>query len=221
MTGLEITDKIISELGGGKFRMDIKWEPELILAELPQYRSRAMIIAYNGSRDTAMSKVINPAWYQSWKTTINKADQDSDKCYLVVKDYPQMVRLDQHTDGHTFIGENEGGKSFRKIVSPEQASMYVRAGRLKPDTIGYVHIGSELRLYGNLLLEEFYNINIVQNPLDVPGFDIDTDRYPISVDLIPVMAGLYEFDMARKLGIIQDTKIDQSDSMELRAIKPE
>jgi len=218
MTALEIVDKILSEAGGGKFRDDIKFEPDLLLAELPQYRSRAMIIAFNGSRDTAMSKMINPSWYQEYEFAIDRSTQSSEACYLEAY-FPPVVRMDDKVDGATLIGDKESGLSFRKVQTPETASSYLKAGRLNKAKIGYVLFPEKIRIYGNKLLKNLYANCIFQYPTDVPDFNIETDRYPISTDLIPIMAKLWEIDMAQKLGIPLDTLVDRAESIEVRNFK--
>lgn len=181
-----IVEQVIRAISGGLDTADGRFDGSYIEDKIHQYRIRQLIDTYNGSKFQAKSKFIHYSYYQPLDLVLVEADQDRTLNYITFP-CPQPVNISQNVDGFSFVGNKKKGVSWSKVKSPEYISVLQRLGMMSETEIGYFYERGLLRVYGNLDIEIVHIEGIFQNPLEVQGFNPETDNYPMPDDAIPMM----------------------------------
>lgn len=213
----EITERFVRAVNGGKAKNEGISYP-YIESLVPKYRQRAILIAYNGSREFAGNRFIPNEWYQSFTLEIPLIQNtDTTKNYLEI-DCPSPARLNSSEDGCIFTGDNDLTIGFTRIASISYASDLTKRGDLNQDQIGYVLVGNKIRFYGNKQLRSAGCNWVMNDPLDVADFDIDGD-YPVSEDVIEIMESLARAELGQIMGMPEDLIKDGTDTKDRRINK--
>lgn len=184
-----------------QLRNDSRFTPDWVEMLLGKYRISAMNLwLRNNKQAKAMGYgnfAIPDSWFQRSEITIIEANQNKQWCYLEMEMPAIPVRFEDGTDGWRFVGEDVLGRSFRKIKTPEYASMLIKSGRLQASNeISYVYTGQKkIKVYGNKLLEQFLVDAVYEDPTELSTFNSDTDNYPISPDILPIVMNLIRNDL--------------------------
>lgn len=215
----ELTERIVRAVSGGKAKNE-GIDYAYIESMIPKWRQRAILIVYNGSREFAANRYISPEWLQNFTLTIPAAQRlDTNTNIYITVSCPPLLRLNTSQDGLIFFGDEEGMVNFRRIKSTSYAADLVRRGDLNQNVIGYVKTGSDIYVFGNKQLETV-DLNVVlADPLDDPDFNIDTDDYPVSEDVIELMERLATTELMPELGASEDLIKDGSDTKDRRPNK--
>src|SRR3990167_1440612 len=149
---------------------------------------RCAVIAgkYNGNRTQARNKRINPCYYIKHYPLFDSAMQDED---CVVKFLaPQVLSLDDQSDGLRYCGTIDGSCAFNRIQSRRRLSDFkhhkVAKAVMERDT-AFLYDGFRgvLEIYGNKELTECL-LELI--PIDVSvcnQFNKDTDEFIDDTDL--------------------------------------
>lgn len=134
---------------------------------------------------------IPRSYYLEVTPTYNKLAQE-DACCVTYYDLPAMVALDGLSTGMGYVGTIDGMPcQFREVGSlAEFASMQLvktmkvdgRNTYVLPDGQGGI------RVYSSTAVKSFMMEIIPANPIDVPTFNIDIDRYPMAIDDLSLVA---------------------------------
>lgn len=212
----EVTERIIRSVFGGKAKNE-GVDYAYIESMVPKWRQRAILIVYNGSREFAGNKYISPEWLQNFSITVPASQRlaTNTNIYITVE-CPPLIRLNTTQDGLIFFGDAEGMVNFRRIKSTAYAADLSRRGDLNQNAIGYVKTAKDIYIFGNKQLETV-DLNVVlADPLDAPDFNIDTDSYPVSEDVIEVMERVATAELMPELSVPEDLVKDGVDTKDRR-----
>lgn len=212
----EITERIIRAVFGGKAKNE-GVDYAYIESMIPKWRQRAILIVYNGSREFAGNKYISPEWLQTFKIDVPASEllPSNTNTYLTIN-CPSILRLNTMQDGLIFFGDGEDMINFRRIRSTAYASDLIIRGDLNQNVIGYVKNGDDIYIFGNKQLESVTLHTVLSNPLDAPNFNIDTDDFPVSEDVIEVMERIATAELMPELSIPEDLIKDGVDTKDRR-----
>jgi len=216
----EITERIIRSVFGGKAKNETQVDYAYIESKVPKWRQQAISVVFNGSREQAANEFIPPQWLQSFTIAVPASENGAGNlnAYITI-DCPAPIRLNIKGDGFNFVGDATASIGFIHVQSPSYASDLTKRGDLNKDTIGYVVVGDKMRLYGNKQLESVDFDAVLSEPLDDPDFNIDTDDYPVSEDVISVMERIAAAELAVEMGQPEDLVKDGVDTKDRRANK--
>jgi hypothetical protein len=183
----EITERLVRKVFGGKASNE-GVDYAYIESMVPKWRQRAILLAYNGSREYAANMYIAPEWVQIFTVDIPAAQRlpSNTNVFLAVT-VPPLLRLKTQMDGLIFFGDEEGMVNFRRIKSTAYAADLQRRGDLSENAIGYVKVDNSIYIFGNKQLESATANAVLADPMDCPDFNIDEDDYPVSEDVIEIM----------------------------------
>ncbi len=216
-----IADILIKTVDGATNGLGSKYEMSFVKYLIPELRAQAIVLDYNGSRTRAASKKLTGDCAQGFTIPIVASAQVAGVEYLLAT-CPRPVRVKDGVTGIIYAGSSLVPQNFSQLYNRNEVGIYRERNMLGANSrsIAYFHNGTQLEIYGNKALTSVDMIEICADPTEVSGFNQDTDTYPISMDLIPLMAELFVQNVGRytmqKAG---DEIFDQAETDERRAIK--
>jgi hypothetical protein len=168
-------------------------------------------------------KRINPNWLQDIDLYYNENiqdDVDSRNC-TVRYTIPPYNTLDGKADGFTFVG-NYKGKPFVTFNSIQEYSSkstipYMDASKgfivAVIKNAGYVDVKWKARITSGLKVKA-----LLSDPTDSPRFNIDTDNYPVTQDLLPMMEDFLMKKMSQMSGQPIDMVPNKNDNRVAQAM---
>lgn len=180
-----LTDQIKAEVSGALVTDESKFTDELVQKLIHQ--SRAELIA--------SMKVRNypDILYQRYYPTYDSALQISD-CYVEFV-IPDPINMGARGDGIRYLGNRNEFQPFTRMGTGAMKSVYAQHRLTNPknrketmwaasmDETGYMKV----QLYNNVEIEEIEVWGMFADPTEVTYFRQDTDPYPISAEMIPVL----------------------------------
>lgn len=218
MTIFEVTDKLMRAVNGAVSGLGSKWDSEYIESLLPQVRSTAVSLAYNGSRTQAANKMISGDWLQTLNVTIPLNLQNKQANYLTVS-VPPLVRINDRTNGAVYVGNTLSAITFIQAFSKSEVADLAMRGFLQGGEIVYLITGSNFEIYGDMSLKGFQIQGVFQDPLDITGFNPYTDNYPIDVQTFDIMKDLFVAKARVEMGTTSDQISDDAQTAELGVLK--
>lgn len=210
MTERKVVDQIITNAQSIR-EDDSRMDYEFVLANLNTIRAQAI-------RDYVVKfKRVSPIWMQTIDLKFDKNLQEDvgDSACITKYLVPEYIQLDGTMDGMLFIG-NSDNKSFRRIKTRGELATMKKHKLLNPANgryIGAMTDGTTVELHSDKKIKSLSISAILFNPNDDPKYNRDSDNYPVSGDLIPMMT-----DVAMKLyfnrvtGLAVDMASNKNDS---------
>jgi len=204
-----IIEQVIRAVSGGAAPADSKYPQDYILDLIPQARQTALSIYYNGAGDTGAignlkmgaNKYIPYDFFQSTTLYYDSTIQDADANYLIFE-CATPLSINRDVNGFNFVGDRDSGKGFSRLRSAADAAAKMRLGAITSDNICYVQLGTQLRVYGNMDLQQIDIDAVFSNPSDVSGFNINTDDYPYPFELLNLLINVLKRDYMREESLV-------------------
>lgn len=180
MTTLECIEFISMTDGGGKFTDENRANPMSLLSVLNTGRGVAITQRYAKGGD------IHPNFIQTVHPAYEEELQEDD-CYELFR-IPRAVDINDMMDGYLFMGSRSGKARFTRIKNRNNYFNMIahRVGRAllengtfwrpDPDT------GTAI-VYKKGVKKVFLDM-VAEDPTSVPGFNIEVDDYPITMDAL-------------------------------------
>jgi len=200
-----IVDTLIRSVSGGENSIDNKYSPTYVEALVPQLRNEAIILDYYGSRNRAASRRLDYACYQTIDVNVNTPVEGRDYVTFTV---PKTIGVGRLIDGSVYVGKQNDSVTFSRLLNRSDVAMMKARGLLNGDNIAYIRNPTEIEVYGNNALGELQERGIYVNPLDVPNFNVETDDYPISENILLLMTDLFKAQMNVNIGMKSDITLD-------------
>lgn len=167
---------------GGVISDRTRYDGGYIESTIGLFRSRILKLVYQ------KNKRINPVCYQKHWPEFEKDLQD-DNCCVKFR-HPEVISLDDQSDGFRYIGALEFAKAYPRInsrawLSTVNDNRVMAANNNRRATVLYDGNLQILEVRGLPLLEEIMTESILADPLSVPTFNKIYDQYPFPNDLIP------------------------------------
>jgi hypothetical protein len=214
----EIIDQIIRKVSFGVDTDDSKFNRRALEAQVPQWRSQAILISYNGSRDRAANKFLHSDLYQQESLTYNSQAQTTGADFIIFEGAAPLS-LNSRANGCVFVGEHKTGTAFTQLKGPNYYNMAKDAGLLEPGKVYYEITSGTFKVWGNLQLRRMYKNFIAADPMEVIDFDPETDKYPVSPDIFDILLKLAAQDLMPQQARAADKINDGAETMERRPLK--
>lgn len=178
----------ISRLPNGGVVNEIdRWDMGYLSALARTYRARLAMAVYGGN------KRLHPAWYQKHWPEYDAVLND-DNCVVKFR-HPEIIMLDNQSDGFRYIGATDCNNNFARIQSRAWVSTF-RNNRVTNSSISrkasVLYDGSAqiLEIYGDTEIDAILTESLLADPESIPTFNSDVDEYPIPENLIPDLVGM-------------------------------
>lgn len=215
----EIADVLIRSVSGGTNPQDNKFDMPYVEAITPNIWGKAIRLDYNGDARNSGSRRLSYSWSMNYQPTYTESLQVSGADYLLF-DCPRPMMVNRFVDGLIYVGERLKTASWTKFTSREDvANAYARNFFASGTEIGYLYNGTYLEVYGNKNIRNIDVRIIPNNPMDVPGFDPDTDDYPVDDALINLMVGLFKEEQNVNINRPADPIFDTAETTAKQSIK--
>jgi len=210
----EVKEQLLTLINAGSPTIDMKYHDEQVEAMIPSLRQEAIVIKYNGGVVNGMktkgSGRINGAWIQRFSTDVDLSIQETDLEYLRVVS-PAPVMINRNTSGDIYIGKNKSTNKFKVCQTRDELQTLKSRGFVNNGTdIIALYSESEYEIYGDKSLKEFYRESVLADPSEKPGFNLETDTYPVTEDLLLVMADIYKQKMGLAIQQVKDPVVDNT-----------
>lgn len=200
-----IVDTLIRAVSGGENSIDNKYSPTYIEALVPQLRNEAIILDYYGSRNRAASRRLDYACYQTIDVNVNTPVEGRDYVTFTV---PKTIGVGRLIDGLVYVGQQDQSIEFSRLLNRSDVAMMKARGLLNGDNIAYIWSQGNIEVYGNNALGEIQVRGIFVNPTELSSFNVETDDYPISENLLLLMTDLFKAQMNVNIGMKSDITLD-------------
>lgn len=180
----EIIERLVKNASGSIFTDESRFDQPTLITLINTARAQTIQAIY------FKNKRINPACYQTFYADYSADLQVDEECLVKFK-CPSVINLDSNSDGFRFVGQVDGKKGFRRVVSRAQLATYndhpfmkVNSGRYvaalwsAPDGVWEIY---------NSTLKYLRVEGIFANPLEIPTYNKDIDDYPVSVEMLPMI----------------------------------
>jgi len=220
---IEVKEQLITLINAGSPTIDMKYHDRQVEAMIPSLRQEAILVRYNGGIvngiKTAGSYRINGAWVQKFSVTIDASIQENDLEYLrVITAAPIMIN--SNVSGDVYVGKNKSTNQFKVCQTRDELQTLKTRGFVdNGKNIIVLFSDGEYEIYGDKMLKNFYRESVLANPVDKPGFNLVTDEYPVSEDLLLIMADIYKQKMGIAIQQTKDPVIDQTVTSERGNVK--
>ncbi len=184
MTIREICESVSRLPDGGIVNDRTRYDQGYLESTVGNFRARVIRLLYLKNRR------INPVCYQKHWPTFEEDLQD-DKCCVKFR-HPEVISLDNLSDGFRFIGTPDFSVAFARIQSRSWLSTFnnnkvtTTAGNRRP-TVLYDGSQQILEVRGLPELEIILTESILADPLSIPTYNKKYDQYPLSEDMIQDM----------------------------------
>ena len=203
----EIVDMFVRADSGGIFTDENRADMDYMEAMVDKARAFAIYQQFS------KTKRVSPDWTQVEILTYSALLQDNDDCRLFK--YPAILMLDSLSNAFMYVGTIDGNCNYRQVNSRAEYASNNQHRYLKQNenTIRYFASTDQLEFYGNDFLEDVRMDSIFQNPRSITQYNKLKDKYPISLDLIPVMQTYLLKEMQMIYSKPIDTKSDSADTL--------
>ncbi len=184
----EIRELIIRLPNGGVINSNDRWEDGYIDKIIGTYRARLLKAIYAGN------KRINPQCYQKHWPEYEELLQDNDGCTVKFR-HPEVISLDDRSDGFRYIGGLDCANNFPRIHSRAWVSTFndnriTKVNTRRRTSVLYDGNAQILEVYGDPEIEEILTESLLADPTSIPTYNITEDQYPLSEDLITDMISM-------------------------------
>lgn len=200
-----IVDTLIRAVSGGENGIDNKYSPTYVEALVPQLRNEAIILDYYGSRNRAASRRLDYACYQTIDVNVNTPVEGRDYVTFTV---PKTIGVGRLIDGLVYVGQQDQSIEFSRLLNRSDVAMMKARGLLNGDNIAYIWSQGNIEVYGNNALGEIQVRGIFVNPTELSSFNVEADDYPISENLLLLMADLFKAQMNVNIQLPSDITLD-------------
>ena len=181
----QLTDECISQSQGAIRTDETKFTEELVHSIIHQCRAQLL--------SATRFKVLPDICYQKYFPTFDQGIQ-LDDCVVEFK-VPDYINIGPMGDGMRYVGNVNGLDAFTRLGKGVMKSVYAKHRVSNPnnrkDTMWNAEVDetgyTKVLIYNNVELEQFMIVGILANPQDATYFRSDTDAYPISEDMIPML----------------------------------
>jgi len=224
MLVMNLVDMLIASCNAAVVTQGGKFDGAYIMELLPQLKSEAQGISYNGGYyANGLRRAANPSIDTSWKmivpVTIQSTIQIGTNEFLIAKLPGGFIRINSRTHGINYCGAANISANFHILQSVSEVEDYKNRGFLKGKEICVVPVGAYLRFYGNKALKNLEVHTVPHNPLEIPGFNPLTDEYPLDDDTISILKDLFVFRAMKEAGMITDKINDGAQTNEQGNLK--
>lgn len=187
MTQRELKEVIQRLPSGGIMTDSNRYDDAYIIALMNTYRGLVLKTVYQ------KDKRINPVCYQKYYPRYESDLQDT-ACHVKFR-MPEVICMDEHSDGLRFMGSIDGDVSFRRVHSRAKLAIYnshkiMNVNNKRAISVLYDGNDQILEVYGNKDLKEMMVEGIFVNPNDIPTYNALLDQYPFSEDYVPLLQNM-------------------------------
>ena len=178
MTTREVYEYVGSLPSSGAMSVDSRLDFGFIMSLVNQ--ARGIIITDRWNRDRSIPR----EYYLTIEPTFNRLAQE-DSCYVTFYNIPAIMALDGMATGMGYVGTINGiPKTFREVGTRAEFAAMQNDRIMKAGRKAYILLNGqgEMEVYYNDKIKEFRIDIIPADPLKVPTFNIDVDRYPIAME---------------------------------------
>ncbi len=184
----ELREMVTRMPNGGVVNSNDRWEDGYIDKIINTYRARLIKAIYNGN------KRINPQCYQKHWPEYEELLQDDDGCTVKFR-HPEVISLDDRSDGFRYIGGIDCANNFARIQSRAWVSTFndnriTKVNTRRRTSVLYDGNAQILEVYGDPELDQILTESLLANPMSIPTYNIDVDQYPLNEDLISDMLAM-------------------------------
>lgn len=202
-----IVDEIKADIQAGVTIDDSRLDDAYIAAKV--HAARAIVIEnYLRTRINFVSEACT----QTLDFRFLEKDLDAE---VVSFDCPSVITADISSDGFVYVGRIDGMKPFKRnrlgYFTLGQHSYYKNSNNIFWDFSVNAQGYEKLNFYKNKRLEGARVKAMFNNPLDVPGFRVDVDNYPVDQNVKSGIVEMVTLDMFKKLRGEPDRVSDGND----------
>ncbi len=173
---------------GGVINSNDRWDMGYMHKLVGEYRARMCQLVYN------TNKRLHPAWYQKHWPEYEPYLQDNDGCSVKFR-HPEIVMLDDRSDGFRYIGGTDCASNFARIASRAWVSTFndnrvTKVNANRRTSVLYDGSAEILEIYGDPEIEDILTESIVSNPMKIPTFNFGVDQYPVPENLVPEIVNM-------------------------------
>ncbi len=184
----EITELVSRIPDGGVVNSNDRWDMGYLEKLVHTYRARLLKAIY------LSNKRINPVCYQKHWPEYEELLQDDDGCTVKFR-HPEVISLDDRSDGFRYIGGTDCASNFARIhsrawVSTFNDSRITNVNNRRRTSVLYDGSAQVLEIYGNPEVDSILTESLLATPTDIPTYNKDQDQYPLSEDLITDMISM-------------------------------
>jgi len=202
----QLADIMIRSVSGGVNTQDNRYDPLYVEALIAQIREEAIKIDYFGGRNRAASRRLDYSWSQN--TTLDVDATQLQGADFITFTVPKPIAIGGKANGLVYVGQKLNSIEFTQFLNRSDIANMKARGLFNGDTIGYIHEGGKLEVYGNNMLETINIRGIFAIPQDVAGFNVEEDDYPVSESIILIMADLFKQSQNININKPADTALD-------------
>jgi len=201
MTYKQIVDRMTANVQAAIKTDESRFGREFVVSHLNSARSTAIQQFWQKNRK------VNPQWLQDFDLEYSADLQEDVPNNCITKYYvPSWISLDGKTDGMMFVG-NAANKGFRIFNTRAELVSYLNIPSQSPYSgrfVGVVREGGMIELHYSNRIKSGRILMLYNNPLDCPSYNIDSDPYPATEDLLVQMEEL----LLRKMAAMAQQPID-------------
>lgn len=193
-------EDLIRSVSGGVTDISNKYEPDYMLYLLDLFRAAAISELFNSKGRTFSLHYSLMQEYVSDKDDSIQVVDPIKQTYCAVRfDVPQILMINELINGVGYVGGTDGLSPYRVVRSRQELSEQYMHPIMKPSSERvYVltDANGNFEVHGNDAIDQLLINAAFSQPTQVPGFNVDLDRYPVDD---AVMARMKE--IARKLSL--------------------
>jgi hypothetical protein len=211
----QLTAEVISQVSGAIYNDESKFSEKLVHSIIHQCRAQLISQKRFGSFPDILYQRYYPVYTES---------EQIDDCLVEFK-VPDYINTEVFGDGMRYVGNINEFDAFTRLGKGVMKSVYSKHRVSNPknrkdtmwsaalDETGY----TKIQIYNNVEIEQFVVIGIMANPEEATYFREDTDAYPISADMIPMLKEMVSQQMYIMAQTPADTISNSQDSPTLPA----
>lgn len=215
----EVAEHIISSVNSFNDTVGSRINPRQVESMIPNLRQQSIISKYNGSRTLGASKRIEGDWIQKFDLIVDPTIQDSALEYLIVE-CPKFIAVNENVSGMVYLGRKDKTQSFKVAQTRDEINTLKARGFINNGkNIVVLYSETSLEIYGDPALKSLYVEGILQFPSEKPGFNEESEAYPVSSSILDIMISLFKQNMSVAINQPSDTVADQADTNSIRSEK--
>ncbi len=201
MTYKQIVDRLTANVQAAIKTDESRFGREFVVSHVNSARASAIQQFWQRNRR------INPQWLQDYdlEYSIDLQEDTANNC--ITKYYvPSWISLDGKSDGMVFVG-NTANKNFRIFNTRAELAVYLNIPKQSPYDgrfVGVLREGGMIELHYSNRIKSGRILMLYNNPLDCPSYNIDSDPYPVTEDLVIQMEDV----LIRKMASMAQQPID-------------
>lgn len=183
-SAIALAEDLIRSNSGGIFTNENKNDIDFVLFLLDQFRGLAIQAFYSDPKvrqPMVHNSLLQP--YTAYKADATQVlDRVTQKTCVIKFKCPQVLIINEVVDGAGYIGSPSGKENYRRVRSRAELAEYYNHPMSNPSSSKYIYayldVDDTLEIHGNIKQNEVLMNMCFSSPTQVPGFNIDTDRYP-------------------------------------------